>query len=444
MKRNAFRLTSLSLAAAGLASLDAAAATRIEGVYVDREARVLYIDGVEFRSTGPNAPMPFVTIGGRRLQPAPGSTDSHIEAPLPDDVNVDAGDIFVARTDGLAAGADPARWAPKDQRATAAAAAATGTFINSWRGAFNPATTYNSGDLAYSAGSTWLCAAPTTCPPSAAPAQPPWSLVAKAGATGPKGPAGPKGATGAAGSPGPAGVAGAAGATGPQGPAGATGATGSNGAPGATGATGAKGATGVQGVAGATGPIGPQGPVGATGSIGPQGVPGTPGTKGATGATGSPGVAGPTGATGPAGAASLAGVSSRCYSFTFEYACGQSGYNYIGGSPVAVTLQANQGVLVMGSVGVYENAGGDLNLAIGICASTDPTQQQMSVFEAPVDVYLKDNGQRRASPMSMNRFISAAALGGAGTYYVGMCYRTFNGFGKSDEAVVTTMVFNLP
>lgn len=123
----------------------------------------------------------------------------------------------------------------------------------SWKGSYNPATTYVTDDtVLYNNSSYWVYNGPVTgVTPTSNGAQ--WALLSVGGATGPQGPIGP---------------------TGPQGPAGPTGPIGPAGPQGLTGATGATGATGPAGPQGLTGNTGPQGPVGATGVQGAAGTNG--------------------------------------------------------------------------------------------------------------------------------------------------------------------------
>ena len=123
----------------------------------------------------------------------------------------------------------------------------------SWKGSYNPATTYVTDDtVLYNNSSYWVYNGPVTgVTPTSNGAQ--WALLSVGGATGPQGPIGP---------------------TGPQGPVGPTGPIGPAGPQGLTGATGATGATGPAGPQGLTGNTGPQGPVGATGVQGAAGTNG--------------------------------------------------------------------------------------------------------------------------------------------------------------------------
>lgn len=149
-----------------------------------------------------------------------------------------------------------------------------------WKGNYNPATSYISDDTAlYNGSSYWVWNGPVTgVTPTANGAQ--WALLSTGGATG---------ATGPQGLPGSQGATGPAGAQGPIGPIGLTGNTGPTGATGATGIQGPIGLTGVTGPQGATGPQGIQGLTGATGATGAQGFPGFQGMDGANGAPGTDG-----------------------------------------------------------------------------------------------------------------------------------------------------------
>ena len=207
----------------------------------------------------------------------------------------------------------------------------------SYVGAWDPATTYNQGDVVVFAGTSYVAVDTNTneIPPNATY----WGSIAVQGAQGAQGfPGvdGDDGEPGPQGPPGNAGASGAAGADGAMGPAGLTvpGADGDDGEPGSPGPPGSQGppgATGAAGSAGAAGPIGPQGytipgvdgsdgeagqvipgPRGFSGVSGAAGVPGLdgddgsdgfPGSPGATGATGATGSPGATGATGPQGVA---------------------------------------------------------------------------------------------------------------------------------------------
>ena len=112
---------------------------------------------------------------------------------------------------------------------------ATGAVGLTFRGAYDPATSYAVGDGVLYAGSGYvsLIAANHGNAPDQFPAA--WSQFSARGATGTTGATGSQGPTGSIGPQGPAGatgapgVAGPAGSTGPQGPAGSPGATGSTG-----------------------------------------------------------------------------------------------------------------------------------------------------------------------------------------------------------------------
>jgi len=138
--------------------------------------------------------------------------------------------------------------------------------ITNWRGAWNSANQYCTGDAVQYNGSTYLNITTIGPPqgyrtggPGCAANYPPdgnsglWSLLASAGSAGPPGAMGP---------------AGAAGATGPQGLVGPVGPQGTVGVPGPIGLTGPAGAQGVNGAVGQSGSAGPQGPAGAAGTNG--------------------------------------------------------------------------------------------------------------------------------------------------------------------------------
>lgn len=196
-----------------------------------------------------------------------------------------------------------------------------------WKGAYNPATTYAVNDsVGYSGSSYFALKTALGVTPTVTTHWAPLALEGVAGPQGPTGAAGATGATGATGVQGPQGSTGATGATGligatgpagpsgVQGPTGATGATGAQGPKGDIGPTGPQGVTGATGAAstipGPTGPIGPEGPQGATGATGPAStIPGPTGPAGPTGPQGAigpastvPGPTGPAGPTGPQGA----------------------------------------------------------------------------------------------------------------------------------------------
>ena len=123
----------------------------------------------------------------------------------------------------------------------------------SWKGSYNPATTYVTDDtVLYNGSSYWVYNGPVTgVTPTSNGAE--WALLSVGGATGPQGPIGPTGPQGPAGATGPIGPQGPQGLTGPTGATGATGPAGPQGPTGNTGATGPAGATGAQGIAGIDG-----------------------------------------------------------------------------------------------------------------------------------------------------------------------------------------------
>jgi hypothetical protein len=168
-----------------------------------------------------------------------------------------------------------------------------------FKGAFDPAATYQTNDVVTESGGSFiLVAGPQSgVDPSASVTANAgiWATLAthgdkgQDGAPGPQGIQGLPGAQGPQGQTGPIGAQGSQGLTGPigaqgsQGLTGATGATGAQGPQGLTGATGAQGPQGLTGVTGATGATGAQGPQGQTGAQGPQGVPGPQGPAGPSG-----------------------------------------------------------------------------------------------------------------------------------------------------------------
>lgn len=127
-----------------------------------------------------------------------------------------------------------------------------------FRGEFQEATTYSTGDGVTYGGAAYVSLADGNLsnPPDLNPAL--WGKFA-AGSQGPAGPAGPPGV---AGPPGPQGLQGSVGLT---------------------GATGPQGAQGPAGVQGPAGPMGPSGPIGSTGATGSQGVQGLTGPAGPAG-----------------------------------------------------------------------------------------------------------------------------------------------------------------
>ena len=247
------------------------------------------------------------------------------------------------------------------------------------------------------------------------------------GPTGPQGPAGAQGATG------PAGPAGAAGATGPQGPAGAAGATGATGPQGATGATGAQGLQGVAGPAGAQGPQGNQGPAGATGAQGPQGLQGLQGPQGpagATGATGPAGAQGPQGIQGPVGPAGAQGPqgpigptgATGVVSVTDTGICNSTlavttNYDFVGYT--SVTTAAGQEVHVVANMAFGSTlAGGadDLDLV--------PCYRATGAVTTPLSMTTDTWNLRVPQNTRLMFGVNGVATPGAGTWHVGMCYRT--------------------
>lgn len=68
---------------AAAVSTSAVAETRIESVFADREAGLLFIDGKEFKQGLLGRQIPYVEIDGQPLELRPGYTDSHLEALLP-------------------------------------------------------------------------------------------------------------------------------------------------------------------------------------------------------------------------------------------------------------------------------------------------------------------------------------------------------------------------
>lgn len=91
----------------------------------------------------------------------------------------------------------------------------------SFQGLWNNATVYNTGDVVFYNGSSYIALSSNTniLPASGSTA---WALLAQQGATGAAGPAGSQGPTGLIGPPGPQGLTGLTGPAGPQGPAGTT------------------------------------------------------------------------------------------------------------------------------------------------------------------------------------------------------------------------------
>lgn len=187
-------------------STAAQAETRISSVFADRINKLLFIDGVEFRAGLLNTQKPYVEINGQALVVKPGSTDTHIEAKLPDVLADGEYQVFVSRTVLLGLPMNPH----------------ANQLLND-----NRTARYSLSLITPAAGS-----------------------AGPKGDTGPAGPQGPTGSAGPKGDPGPKGDTGAQGTQGVAGPA------------------GPKGDPGSTGVTGAQGPIGPQGPQGPAGNAG--------------------------------------------------------------------------------------------------------------------------------------------------------------------------------
>jgi hypothetical protein len=189
------------------------------------------------------------------------------------------------------------------------------------------------------------------------------------------------------------------------------------------------------GAKGATGPTGPRGSRGPTGPAGPRGF------TGPTGPIGPRGFTGPTGPAGPKGSSGVVNVSSSCHDGA--YPCAVGDFSWIGGSPVTVSLSSGQAVQISGStVAVAEFD--PMELVLGICAAPVGTTAGMTSVGGPTDAYIPNATKGTVVPMSLTRIVTASELGGAGSYSVGLCYQVDDTTASSDEANVTTMVFNVP
>ncbi len=128
---------------------------------------------------------------------------------------------------------------PAGVAGVAGAPGATGPPV-AFKGAWNSASAYVTGDAVFYNGSAYIAIANSVALlPDGNPSF--WSVLAQQGGMGPIGPAGPAGPAGASGPAGPTGLAGPAGATGPQGPQGVAGAPGPQGSTGPTGPPGRRG-----------------------------------------------------------------------------------------------------------------------------------------------------------------------------------------------------------
>ena len=136
-----------------------------------------------------------------------------------------------------------------------------------WKGTYNPATTYVVNDVvSYLGSSYWVHTGPITgVTPTTLGAN--WALLGSVGAQGPIGATGPTGATGATGATGSAGPTGSTGLTGATGSAGSTGATGATGSAGSNGTSGSNGTNGVDGKTVLNGTTVPSNSLGANGDF---------------------------------------------------------------------------------------------------------------------------------------------------------------------------------
>ncbi len=142
------------------------------------------------------------------------------------------------------------------------------------------------------------------------------------------------------------------------------------------------------------------------------------------------------------GAVTAAGNSCFAGSFT----CAQTGFAWIGGSPVSVTLGAEQAVLVSGNAVVVQPADelkGTI-VYLGICSVPVGTMGVMTAIDGPAKMTLPPFrlSPPASIPVSLTRVIPASRLGGAGTYSVGLCLLD-GSQGTTDMATVTTVVMNL-
>lgn len=123
--------------------------------------------------------------------------------------------------------------------------------------------------------------------------------------------------------------------------------------------------------------------------------------------------------------------------------CADSNYAWITGSPVSVTLTVHQAVVIAGDTVLRADGGTVLDAAIGICAAPLGVVGGMRAIGGGVYPLQVDNGTPRSLPVSLTRIVKATALGGAGTYSVGLCYDPTHTHAASDEANVTTMVVTI-
>jgi hypothetical protein len=152
---------------------------------------------------------------------------------------------------------------------------------------------------------------------------------------------------------------------------------------------------------------------------------------------------GNTGTPGPPGPSGVVSTSSSCFSGS-TLPCDTADYAWIGGSPVSVTLASNQAVQVNGSVTTFAFAGSALKAALGICAAPSGTTTGMTAVGGGFDFQIPANpSSYGAQASSLTRVVKASDLGGAGTYSVGNCYSPSHTSGSTDEANITTVVFNV-
>jgi hypothetical protein len=149
-------------------------------------------------------------------------------------------------------------------------------------------------------------------------------------------------------------------------------------------------------------------------------------------------------AKGAAGKTDTVSVVSSCTMANPADPCDETkspGFTWMTGSPVSVTLTANQAVDISGDTSVAStSSSGGPSVIVGICAAPGGVTASNRRLGGGLGASAPHGS---VIPVSLERAAMASDLGGAGTYDVGLCLESAANGTVTSTATITTRVFNL-